>query len=63
MMRIAMVLLAGVVLCARPASAHVGSPNVFYEGDAGPYRLFVSIRTPDVIPDRDDRDPTRERHP
>jgi hypothetical protein len=50
MMRIVIVgLLAGVV-CVQPASAHVGSPNVFYEDDAGPYRLFVSIRTPDVIP-------------
>lgn len=39
-----------LVIWARPASAHVGSPNVFFEGDAGPYRLFVTVRTPDVIP-------------
>ena len=30
--------------------AHVGSPNVFYEGDAGPYHLFVTVRVPQVIP-------------
>lgn len=30
--------------------AHVGSPDVFYEGDAGPYRLLVTIRPPVVIP-------------
>ena len=35
---------------ALPASAHVGSPDVFYEGNAGPYRLFVTVRVPQVIP-------------
>jgi hypothetical protein len=30
--------------------AHVGSPDVFYEGDAGPYHLLVTIRVPQVIP-------------
>lgn len=30
--------------------AHIGSPDVFYEGQAGPYRLLVTIRTPAVIP-------------
>src|SRR5437660_5316186 len=30
--------------------AHVGSPDVFYEGDAGPYHLFVTMRMPQVIP-------------
>jgi len=33
-----------------PANAHVGSPDVFYEGDAGPYHLFVTVRMPQVIP-------------
>src|ERR1700676_5651014 len=37
------------VVCA-PANAHVGSPDVFYEGDAGPYHLFVTVRMPKVIP-------------
>lgn len=31
-------------------SAHVGSPDVFYEGNAGPYRLLVTVRTPAMIP-------------
>src|ERR1700720_1731416 len=35
---------------ASAASAHVGSPDVFYEGNAGPYRLLVTIRPPAVIP-------------
>jgi len=30
--------------------AHVGSPDIFYEGNAGPYRLFVTVRTPAMIP-------------
>jgi hypothetical protein len=44
--------LAVIALALAPAraQAHVGSPDVFFEGDAGPYRLFVTIRTPDVIP-------------
>jgi len=32
------------------AWAHVGSPDVFYEGDAGPYHLFVTVAVPQVIP-------------
>lgn len=39
-------LLAAVL----PLSAHVGSPDVFYEGGAGPYLLFVTVRVPQVIP-------------
>ena len=35
---------------ALPLSAHVGSPDVFYEGNAGPYRVFVTVRVPQVIP-------------
>jgi hypothetical protein len=31
-------------------SAHVGSPDVFVEGNAGPYKLFVTVRVPQVIP-------------
>ncbi len=43
-------LLAAAALCAAPLFAHVGSPDVFFEGEAGPYRLLVTIRTPQVIP-------------
>ncbi len=32
------------------AFAHVGSPDVFYEGNAGPYHLLVAVRPPAVIP-------------
>jgi hypothetical protein len=37
-------------LFARPASAHIGSPDVFFEGEAGPYHLFVTVRVPQAIP-------------
>jgi hypothetical protein len=39
-----------VVALALPAWAHVGSPNVYYEGNAGPYHLLVTIRPPAVVP-------------
>jgi hypothetical protein len=32
------------------AQAHVGSPDVYAEGAAGPYKLFVVVRPPLVIP-------------
>lgn len=31
-------------------SAHVGSPNIFFDGSAGPYPVRVVIRPPGVIP-------------
>jgi hypothetical protein len=33
-----------------PLAAHIGSPDVFFEGAAGPYRLLVTIRPPAVVP-------------
>ena len=33
-----------------PASAHVGSKDVFEQINAGPYKLFVTVRMPSVIP-------------
>jgi hypothetical protein len=41
-----LILFALVSAC----QAHVGSPDVFYEGSAGPYRLMVTIRPPQVVP-------------
>jgi hypothetical protein len=38
------------LLIALPLAAHVGSPDVFYEGKAGPYSAVVVIRPPSVIP-------------
>jgi hypothetical protein len=38
-----------LLLCPS-AWPHVGSPDVYYEGMAGPYRLFVTVRVPQMIP-------------
>jgi len=40
-------LVAWTAACAY---AHVGSPDVFLEGSAGPYPMYVTIRPPSVIP-------------
>jgi hypothetical protein len=39
-----------LMVWVRPVGAHVGSPDVFLEGDAGAYHLFVTVRVPQVIP-------------
>ncbi len=44
------VLLALCLLAPPFAGAHVGSPGVVYQDQAGPYRVLVSINPPDVIP-------------
>src|SRR5712664_4334858 len=51
--RVRMIGVLALVLTligALSLSAHVGSPDVYYEGDAGPYRLFITVRVPQVIP-------------
>jgi len=39
-----------ILLFPRAASAHVNSPDVYYDGNAGPYHLLVTIRPPAVVP-------------
>jgi hypothetical protein len=43
-------LFAVLLLLPAAVCAHVGSPDTFFEGNAGPYRLFVTVRMPEVIP-------------
>src|SRR5271155_2357887 len=43
-------ILLFVLVVALSVSAHVGSPNVYFEGDAGPYHLYVTVQVPQVIP-------------
>ncbi len=43
-------LLTALMLLPQQASAHVGSKDVFEEASAGPYKLYVTIRMPNVIP-------------
>lgn len=35
---------------ALPLFAHVGSPNVFFDGNAGPYAVRVVVKQPGVVP-------------
>lgn len=42
--------LALLLFCPIAARAHVGSPNVFFEGPAGPYPVRVTIAPPGVVP-------------
>lgn len=39
-----------VAALALASMAHVGSPNTFFTGDAGPYPIRVTVRLPGVIP-------------
>jgi hypothetical protein len=48
-MKLLLGLLVSLALTV-PAHAHIGSKDVYEEVSAGPYRLFVTIRTPNVIP-------------
>ena len=43
-------LLVVLLLLPGGVCAHVGSPDTFFEGSAGPYRLFVTVRMPEAIP-------------
>jgi len=43
---------AAVVVLALASMAHVGSPDTFFTGQAGPYNVRVSVRLPGVIPGR-----------
>jgi hypothetical protein len=48
MKRLLHATLAGAIMVI--ASAHVGSPDVVYDGTAGPYALRVIVRPPSVVP-------------
>jgi hypothetical protein len=43
-------ITAVVLLLACASMAHVGSPDTFFTGAAGPYPIRVSVRLPGVIP-------------
>ena len=40
-------VLSAVILVS---SAHIGSPDTYFEGPAGPYRVRVIVRSPGVVP-------------
>lgn len=52
MKRLAAIAVLLTLLLPNRAGAHIGSPDVFYEGAAGPYPVSVTIRMPGVVPGR-----------
>jgi hypothetical protein len=51
--RIFMALVAlSAAFFVSPAYAHVGSPDVFYDGKVGPYPARITIRMPNAVPGR-----------
>ena len=49
-LRAAWLALATIAAIAFPVSAHIGSPDVFVDAQAGAYRLLVTVRPPYAIP-------------
>ena len=45
-------VFAALLAAALISMAHVGSPDTFFSGSAGPYPVRVSVRLPGVIPGR-----------
>jgi hypothetical protein len=45
-----LLLVLSVLAAALVSWGHVGSPNVFFEGAAGPYPVHIVVRPPAVIP-------------
>lgn len=44
------ICVLALVLVASTAFAHLGSPDVYLESDAGPYHLLVSVSPPAMVP-------------
>jgi hypothetical protein len=49
-LRAALAVLTLLLTWPAALGAHIGSPDVFLDGQAGPYRLFITVRPPRVIP-------------
>lgn len=49
-MRSGVVRAIGIAAVVLLCSAHVGSPDVWYEGMAGPYHVLVYVKMPGVVP-------------
>src|SRR5205807_6634168 len=43
-------LLVALFLFPTMCLAHVGNPDVYFDGYAGPYHLLVTLRPPTVVP-------------
>ncbi len=52
MRRLLLLAVLLTLFCPWPAWAHVGSPDVFYDGMVGKWRVHIAIRMPGVVPGR-----------
>lgn len=50
MNRSSFIAAAATLAVAAPLAAHVGSPNTFFDGNAGPYAVRVIVKQPGVVP-------------
>jgi hypothetical protein len=48
--RVGLALLIAATVLSRGTAAHIGSPDVFVDGAAGPYRILVTVRPPYAVP-------------
>src|SRR5215831_17516772 len=48
--RFSLLFFLAVLALSATGSAHVNSPDVYYEGSAGPYHLMVTVQPPVVVP-------------
>src|SRR5688572_11422539 len=48
--RAGLALVIAATVLSGGAAAHVGSPDVFLDGQAGPYRVLVTVRPPYAVP-------------
>ena len=49
-MRAYFIVILFLIFLPIAGSAHVNSPDVYYDGNAGPYHLLVTVRPPAVVP-------------
>src|SRR6478736_3435386 len=52
MIRALLLALLSLLIVCSSAVAHVGSPDLFFNGSVGPYPAHVTIRMPRVVPGR-----------
>ena len=45
---LALTIAASLLPCG--VAAHIGSPDVFLDGQAGPYRVLITVRPPYAVP-------------
>jgi hypothetical protein len=50
MKKVLYIIIILILACANFVNAHVGSSGVLMQGQAGPYKVLIDVKPPDVIP-------------